>query len=165
MPAKIVAIAYDDPDTADQALQRIRELEDQNQLALEDAAVVVREEDGSLRTTDVGPDTERRVQGGALGALTGTLVGMLFGPVGMVAGLIGGGAIGAHKWHDVEIKEDFLTELSESMAPNSSAIVILGEEEELSYLAGQAPPELRGRIIQTDLTDVQVEKIRAAAGR
>lgn len=164
MPAKIVAMAYEDEKTADIALERIRQLEGADQLALDDAAVVVHSADGEITHRAIGEDTERRVQGGAIGALTGTLVGMLFGPVGAVVGLIGGGAIGARKWHDVEIHDSFVDELARGLTPGTSAIVVLGEQDELTWLAGHVPDDLRGRLISTDLSDEQLAKIREAAG-
>lgn len=163
--AKIVAVAYDDVEMADRALERIRGLEEGNQLALEDAAVVVRGEDGSISHHSLGDQPGDRVQGGAIGALTGTLVGMLFGPVGAVVGMLGGGAIGAQHWHEVAITESFVEELANGLQPGSSAIVVLGEEEELTFLASKVPADIRGRIISTDLDDEQVTRLRKVAGR
>jgi uncharacterized membrane protein len=163
LSAKIVALAYDQPDTADRALERIRQLEGADQLALDDAAVVVRDRGGDITHRSLGEDTERRVQGGAIGALTGTLVGMLFGPVGAVVGLLGGGAVGAAKWHDVEIHDTFIEELARGLAPGTSAIIVLGDEDELAFLASRVPDELRGRLISTDFDDEQLRRLRESA--
>jgi uncharacterized membrane protein len=163
LPAKIVAVAYDRPETADRALERIRQLEGADQLALDDAAVVVRDDEGEISYRSLGEDTERRVQGGAIGALTGTLVGMLFGPVGAVVGLLGGGAVGAVKWHEVEIHDSFVEELARGLEPGTSAIVVLGDEDELTFLASRVPDDMRGRLISTDLDDEQVRRLREAA--
>ena len=76
-----------------------------------------------------------------MGVALGGLVGMLFGPFGLLAGLIGGGAVGAsmpgQSAHDLGLSDAFVERLKASLPPDSSAVLILGEPATVDELVGQ----------------------------
>jgi hypothetical protein len=82
---------------------------------------------GNAAVLHVKPDgtakfVESKDWGAGRGALVGGLIGIIGGPVGIVAG----GGIGAlaAKLRDSGFKNDQLEELGSSLAPNSSAVVL-----------------------------------------
>jgi len=82
---------------------------------------------GNAAVLHVKPDgtpkfVESKDWGAGRGALVGGLIGIIGGPVGIVAG----GGIGAlaAKLRDSGFKNDQLEELGKSLAPNSSAVVL-----------------------------------------
>ena len=105
-------------------------------------------------------------EGALIGALGGAL---LFGPFGLVAGILGGAAVGASAGganpHDLALSDDFVERLKASLPPDSSAVVIVGEPEGVGELMG----EIRGAggvVTKTELheplSDAQVAAIRSA---
>jgi uncharacterized membrane protein len=161
MPTQVVAIAYDDENTARRAERYLRQASDDNEVALDEVAVVERAESGDVTVTIEAGEVSQRLGGGATGALIGGIVGVLVGPVGAVVGFVAGGAIGAHEaGHQGAVDDDFLRDVGDAITPGSSAIVLAGEIEELTWLSGNAPDDLRGRMINTTLSDEQVARLR-----
>ncbi|MGZ5319295.1 MAG: DUF1269 domain-containing protein [Actinomycetota bacterium] len=77
--------------------------------------------------------TEGAVVGAALG-------GLLLGPFGLAAGLLGGVGVGAtmqgRKKDDLELSDDFVRELRAALPPDSSAVLIVGDPEVVHGLMG-----------------------------
>lgn len=161
MPTEVVAIAYEDRGGADRAADALRQARDDNQVAVEEVAVVTLDEDGNVHATIRPPEVSQRVGGGTVGALIGGVVGAFIGPIGAIAGLAIGGGIGAHEAvaHG-EVDDDFLQAVGESLRDGGSALVIAAQVEELEWLSGHVPDELRGRLVRTSLSDSEVERMR-----
>ena len=84
----------------------------------------------------------------AEGALTGAIVGALFGPPGFAAGLVGGGAIGglAEASHVPELHGTFFDEIRADVPEGSSAIVLLAAPEHVgAMVAGIRGPRRPAR--------------------
>lgn len=161
MPTEVVAIAYEGADAAANAARYLREQSDANQVALDEVAVVNLDDDGQIHATIAPPEASQRLGGGAVGALIGGIVGALVGPIGAIAGLAIGGGIGAHEaGHHEDVDDDFLEAVGNSLKYGGSAIVIAAEVEELAWLSGHVPDELRGRLVRSTLTDEQVDRLR-----
>ena len=161
VPSEIVAVAYDNQDRAAEALTYLRSQEDANQLALDEAAVVVHTEAGEIETTVDERPTVDGFGRGAAGALVGGIVGMLIGPLGFVAGTAAGGALGSRSGTSHDIDEDFLRDLGDALKPGTSAIVVAAVPAELTWLSGHVPDELRGTVLRTTLSDEQLERLQA----
>lgn len=124
-PIELVVAAFNEQGKAKEVLAQLEDLQKQEILFLVNAAVMVKDEDGKVRlkeTQDVSGG-----KGAAFGAVIGGVVGLLGGPLGVALGASVGAAAGglAAKKIDMGFPDDTLAELSESLKPNSSAIVAL----------------------------------------
>ncbi|EJN57618.1 DUF1269 domain-containing protein [Halogranum rubrum] len=139
---------------------KLYELQKEELIKLEDAAVVVRDEDGKVKVDQaVG-----LVGSGALGgAFWGMLIGLLFWApwLGMAIGAVTGAISG--KFADIGIDDDFIESVSESIGPGNSAIFLLirdvQKERVMEEIEGYAPTVLR-----TNLSPEQEENLREAFG-
>src|SRR4051812_18199926 len=83
-PYNVISVSFDPDDNAYAALTALKELDSQNRLELEAAAVVARGDDGQLVVKDrVGSD---EFAGTAGGGLLGLLIGIIGGPLGVLIG-------------------------------------------------------------------------------
>src|SRR5215467_5667237 len=122
MSAHLIAVAYPDKETADRALACLQELKKEHALALDDAAVAVRDESGkvTLDQTRQIATGDGLVAGGSLGLLLGIMIGV---PVaGAIAGLSGGGGLAAV---DRGIADESMKELTEGLEPGHAALFAL----------------------------------------
>jgi uncharacterized membrane protein len=162
----LVVVAYDGEDTADQALNKLRQLQKEYLIDLEDAVVAVRDQKGKVRIKQSVPLVTMSAAGGAAwGGLFGLLIGLLFlNPMlGWVAGLALGAGAGALSGAlaDYGIDDDFIKELGRSLEPGKSAIFMLVRRVNVD----KALPELGkfgGKIIKTSLTDDQEARLKTA---
>ena len=80
----VLAVNFAEDSKAYEALSSLKELDDQGQLDLAAAAVVVRTDDGRIETKDqVGDDS---LVGTTTGGLIGLVIGILGGPLGVLLG-------------------------------------------------------------------------------
>jgi uncharacterized membrane protein len=135
-------------------------MQKQHIIELEDAAVVVRRQDGKAKVSQAN----NLVGAGALGgAFWGMLIGLLFfAPwLGLVAGAIGG-AIGGGL-SDVGVDDKFIKEVGNTIQPGQSALFLLVRsataDKVLEGLQGFKPT-----IIQTSLSSEDEAKLRDAFG-
>jgi uncharacterized membrane protein len=76
-------------------------------------------------------ETGRGGRGTAIGAVAGGLLGLIGGPAGLLAWAVGGAVVGgvAGKHFGKAIPEEDLKALGQHMAPNTSALLILLEDQ------------------------------------
>jgi uncharacterized membrane protein len=156
--SNLIAIAYPDRGTAEQARNELAQATKEHLVQLEDAVVVLRDENGkvkldqSISTTGVGA---------AGGALWGGLIGLLFlAPLlGMAVGAASG-AIGG-KLTDVGINDDFMKKLGDNLPEGGAALIALGQTDARDKLIDRMRP-YGGEIIQTSLSDEEEQQLRAA---
>jgi uncharacterized membrane protein len=89
----VLAINFTDDADAYQALTTLKELDEQGQIGLEGAAVVLRHEDGSITIKDEVGDIG--YEGAATGGIVGLIVGILGGPIGVLLGGATGVLVGS----------------------------------------------------------------------
>jgi uncharacterized membrane protein len=164
--SNLVVLGFDGLHTADEVLNKVRSLQQEHLIDLEDACVVEREKNGkvhlkqAVNLTRVGAAT-----GGSTGALWGAIVGLLFlNPLaGMALGGIAGASMGALSGHltDYGIRDDFIRKLGETIPEGSSALFVLfkkaTEDKVLPELEKYKP-----RVLRTSLSN-DAEKNLAAA--
>src|SRR5690242_14114228 len=80
----VIAVAFDEDVTAYAALSKLKELDSQDQIEMHEALVAQRGADGTIAVKD-RVDSDELV-GTAGGGLTGLLVGILGGPLGVLIG-------------------------------------------------------------------------------
>jgi uncharacterized membrane protein len=157
---ELVARVFDDPAKAAETLEFVEDLHRSKTLKVLNAAILVKEQDGTTSITDTR-DLEPK-KGRIIGAITGGLVGLLAGPVGVVVGALAGLGAGslAAKWADLGFSDDFLNGLEEHLQPGKSAVIILVEHDWARPLS-EAMADVEGVILQQTLTDELVEQLVA----
>jgi uncharacterized membrane protein len=146
--ANIVAIAYDDVDTAQQVMGSVGDLVKEHSLAIDDAVIIERKENGKVKLHQ--PSTAGA--GAAGGVVWGGLIGLLFlNPfLGMAIGAASGAAAGAVS--DYGVDDAFMKELGEKLQPGNAAVLVLVREATRDKVL----PEISkygGHLLQTSLSD------------
>jgi uncharacterized membrane protein len=162
----LVVVAYKGEDTADQVLNKLRELQKEYLVDLEDAVVAVRDKNGKVRIKQAVPLVRTgAVSGAAWGGLFGLLVGLLFmNPLlGWLTGLAAGAGAGALSGAlaDYGINDDFIKSLGKSLEPGTSALFALVRRVNFDKVL----PELRpfgGTILKSSMSNDQEERLRKA---
>ena len=164
--SNLVVLGFDGLHTADEVLNKVRALQKQYLIDLEDACVVEREKDGrtyikqAVNLTKVGA-----ASGGATGALWGTLVGLLFlNPLaGMAIGAVVGAGTGALSGSlaDYGIDDNFVKKLGETTPPGSSALFVLVRSATVDKVLPEIEP-YNPRVLKTSLSNENEAKLTAA---
>ena len=162
----LVVVSFKGEDTADQVLNKLREMQKEYLIDLEDACVAVRDKNGKMRLKQaINLVSTGALGGAAWGGLLGTLVGLLF--LNPLVGLITGAAFGAGAGalsgalSDYGINDDFISSLARTIEPGSSALFILVRRVTLDKVL----PELRpfgGKVLKTSLTNDQEARLKHA---
>lgn len=147
------------PFGADAALEKLKLLQEQNLIVVQDAAVVSWEEGKNKPKTRELHDTRL---GGALG---GGFWGLLFGLIFFVPllGLAIGAAAGAlaGSLADVGISDSFIKSVRDQVTPGTSALFLLSTDAVFDRVA----PEFAGtgaELISTNMSEDQESRLRAA---
>ncbi len=152
----LIVIAFDNPTGAADLRDKLVQLQKQHLIALDDAAVVVRKQDGKVKIKQA---TNLTGAGAVGGAFWGMLIGLLFWApwLGLAIGAISG-AVAGH-FSDTGIDDKFIKQVGETIEPGHSALFLLVREATPDKLM----EELKGTdgtIIQTSLSEEQEAKLR-----
>jgi uncharacterized membrane protein len=130
---------------------------------LDDVAVVSRSKHGHLRVHSTWAQDESGSAGLGWGAFTGGLIGLLAGPGGALAGAAVGGSLGGmFGWSaDIAFDDPRLDEFAAALDRDTSALVLVGEEESL-YEFGTAAEPFGGEVIDTNLDEKDVKALKKA---
>jgi uncharacterized membrane protein len=167
--SNLVVLGFDGLHTADEVLNKLRSLQKEFLIDLEDACVVEREKSGKVYIKQAVNLTALGAKSGvAGGALWGTLVGLLFlNPLaGMAIGAITGAGAGAlaGSLADYGISDDFVKKLGETIPPGSSALFILfkslTEDKVLREIEHYRP-----RILKTSLSDEAEQRLKVTLSK
>jgi uncharacterized membrane protein len=167
MTTNLWAISYADPSLANQARDRLFELEADRLLSLKDLIVVRRQPDGSFEF-----DQEVSTGGGGMekGAALGFIVAVLLaGPagsaalVGLCAAPIAGAVLGGifNFFTEVQIDPTFVCQVEEGMKPGTSVLFLLDRAGELAPLLPRLHG-LGGEILRTTVDVERARQIQAA---
>ena len=154
----LVVLAFDSEDGALEVRDKLYELQKQELITLEDAAVVVRKPDGKVKVKQA----RSLVGAGAVGgAFWGMLIGLIFlAPVlGMAVGAISG-ALGG-KYADIGIDDSFIKEVGDTIEPGQSALFLLVTDVEEDRVVDKLKP-YEPTLLQTNLSSDDEEKLREA---
>lgn len=156
----LLAIAYPDVETAEQARGTLIEATKEHLVALEDAVVVEHRPDGKIKLHQAMSPTGT---GAAGGAVWGGLIGLIFlAPlVGMAIGAASGAAAG--KFTDVGANDDFLKQLGAKLEPGAAALIALGRSDAPEKVLERLRP-FGGHVIQTSLDADAEERVRVGLG-
>jgi uncharacterized membrane protein len=153
----LVVLTYDTPEGAPEARAAIHSLEQQGQIRVTDSAVVVRDTDGQVHHKG------QIDEGVKIGAVGGSVVGLLVTFMFPIAGIIGGALVGAGigKALGTHVDRGFVDEVTATLTPGTSAIFIISKETDPGVLI-QALRGHAGHIYHTNL-DEEAEEALADA--
>jgi uncharacterized membrane protein len=167
--SNLVVLGFDGIHTADDVLNKLRALQKEYLIDLEDACVVERDASGkvfinqAVNLTAVGA-----AAGGSRGALWGTLVGLLFlNPLaGMAIGAVTGAGIGAlsGSLSDYGIRDDFVKKLAETIPPGSSALFILFRSVTEDKVMAEIEP-YKPRVLKTSLSNESEQRLKTVLSK
>jgi uncharacterized membrane protein len=156
--ADLIVLAFDNEDGALAMRDRLISLQKQQLIELEDAAVVVRREDGKVKVKQVAS----LAGAGALGgAFWGMLIGLLFfAPwlglaIGAVTGAVAGGL------SDIGVDDKFIKDVGNQIEPGHSALFLLVRKVTADKVVDQVK-DMHPTVLQTSLSEEQEDKLREA---
>jgi uncharacterized membrane protein len=157
----LIVIAYDDEYKADEVLSKLARMQKEHLVDLEDACVVVRNQDGKVKLRQA----QNLIAAGALsGSFWGLLVGVLFANplVGILVGAGAGAASGALS--DIGIDDDFMRGLGSSIEPGTSALFVLVRKATPDKVLPEIQ-EFGGEVLKTSLSDEDEKRLQDALDR
>jgi uncharacterized membrane protein len=162
----LIVVGFPGEDTADQVLNKLVALQKEHLIDLEDACVVVRDQNGTVHLKQaVHLAGMGAASGGAWGALWGTLIGLLF--LNPLAGLLTGAAFGAGAGalsgalSDYGIDDDFIRSLGSTIQPGSSALFVLVRRATMDKVLPELS-QFNGTVLRTSLSNEQEARLRQA---
>ena len=165
----LVVLDFDGIHTADDVLNKLRSLQKEYLIDLEDACVVERGQDGKVHIKQaINLAAVGAAQGGMSGALWGALVGLLF--LNPLAGMAIGGLVGAGagalsgSLADYGINDDFVRRLGQTIPPGSSALFVLVKSVTLDKIMPEIEP-YKPRVLKTSLSNEAEAKLKAALAK
>lgn len=159
----IIGVSFDRQVLAQQYLLAMGGLKEAGHLDLQDAVVVTKTDDGSVKVVEtIDPTPGRAALNGAMWtSLLGLLVG---GPVGWIAGLGIGAASGAvtAKIVDIGIPDEWVSWFRDAVEPGTSTVVILADHVHVPALAEEARRFAGAELLYTSMPDYAYEQLREA---
>jgi uncharacterized membrane protein len=144
----LIVLGFDGIHKADEALLQLEQLEKEHLIHMEDAAVVVRMADGSIKIRQTQDLTAAAtLTGGVWGLLVGALLANPL--IGIAVGSGMGALSGASA--DIGINDDFIEELAETLSPDSSAVFLLVKQATLDKVMADLRP-FKGRLLHTSMS-------------
>lgn len=159
----IIGVSFSRQVLAEQYLLAMGGLKETGALELQDAVVVRKADDGSIKVVETIDPTPGRA---ALnGAMWTSLLGLVLGgPVGWIAGLGIGAASGAvtAKIVDLGIPDEWVAWFREAVEPGTSTVVILAEHVHVPALAQEARRFAGAELLYTSMPDYAYQQLREA---
>jgi len=156
----LVVLAFATETGATEMRDELLRLQKQKIVELEDAAVVVRKQDGKVKVKQA----VSLVGEGALGgAFWGLLIGLIFWMpwLGLALGALGGALGGSIT--DMGVDDEFIKEVGNTIEPGHSALFLLVRKATPDKLADELE-KFDAKVLQTSLSNEDEEKLRALFG-
>ena len=154
-PGNVIVVGFAEDDRAYEALTTLKELASQGQIGLDEAAVLVRGEDGHIDVKDQIADPE--FVGTASGGLVGLLIGILGGPLGILLGGATGLAVGSlFDLSDAEDSDSVLTDVSKTVKVGRTSLLAQVVEQS-PEVVDAAMARLSGTVVRRSVADVEAE--------
>ena len=155
MSSDLIVIAFDGLNTAKEVLREIQALAAEGSIVLEEVAIAER---GQGELVNISQGEARDVETAEVGGGLSLLLPLLYGNL---ASQMTGAGLGQilDRLRDHNIDRQFVAEVAESLAPDSSAIfILLNEDDAQNALDALKPYE--GRVLRTTLDEAQEKKLR-----
>jgi len=154
-----IVIVVPTENAAYQVLRALRQLDDEGSIELHAGAVISKDANGRLKVHD--KRDENVGWGTLLGMSSGALIGLLGGPVGMMAGAaFGGGAGLAGDVAYTGFASDFVRQVGASLTPGTSA-VIAHAFEDWTVPIDTAVSALGGTVLRQASIDVAEAQLKS----
>jgi uncharacterized membrane protein len=154
----LVVIGYDDEFKAEDVRLKLRKLQKEYLIDLEDAVVAVKDAKGKVKLHQA---VNLTAAGAVGGGFWGSLIGLIFlNPLlGAAVGAAAGAVSGALS--DVGIDDEFMKTLSDNMSPGSSALFVLIRKATVDKVLGELHGS-GGKVLKTSLSHEDEAKLQAA---
>jgi uncharacterized membrane protein len=151
----ILSITFDEDQSAYEALTKLKELNEQEQLELSGAAVVERKDDGTIDIKDEVGDVGW--EGTATGGIIGLLIGVIGGPLGVLLGGATGLLYGSlFDLADVDETESVLTDVARSVKVGHYTLLAQVSEQN-PEIVDAAVDRVGGTVLRRPLDEVEAE--------
>src|SRR5262249_36911423 len=165
----LVVLGFDGIHTSDDVLNKLRSMQKEYLIDLEDACVVERDKTGKVYIKQAVNLTARgAAMGGSSGALWGAIVGLLFlNPLaGMAVGAITGAGVGALSGSlaDYGISDDFIKKLGPTIPQNSSALFVLFRSVNEDKVLPERE-QFKPRLLRTSLSNEGEQRLKTALSK
>jgi uncharacterized membrane protein len=162
----LVVLDFDGVGTADEVLTKLRNMQKEYLIDLEDACVVVHTEAGKLQVKQaMNLAAFGAASGASSGMLMGALVGLLLlNPLaGMAVGGLAGAGFGAlsGSLSDYGINDDFIKNVGKTIPKGSSALFLLIRSSTPDKVLPEIEP-FKPRVLKTSLSTQQENALKAA---
>jgi uncharacterized membrane protein len=158
----LVVLTFEDETQAGQALEALHEEEHRHEISLDDSAVVVKDQHGTIHVLN---EVDRGIKVGAVGGgLVGLLIGLLVGGplVSLVLGVFGG-ALGGNL-ANLGIDQRFIDDVSGALAPGTSALFLMVREADPEATLAALEP-FAGQVYYSHLPQETEAKLRQALAK
>ena len=158
--SNLIVLSFDSPDEAQQVKDSLRQLAKQGGISLNDTAVVVKDEDGSVHV-------DNQVSHGTMvstgvGALLGVLLGGFLFPIGgLLLGAAGGALVG--RLADLGVDGKFVKDVADRLQPGSSALFVLVRDTDPTAALATLR-QYKGTVLQTTLSSEAEANLKDALG-
>ena len=154
----LIVLAFNDDRAAFEVRDKLIELQKQHLIRLADAAVAVRDPQGSLKIKQI---VDLTAQGALGGAFWGLLAGILFWMplLGMAAGTLVGALSGS--LGDYGVNDEFIQDVAKSIEPGQSALFLLVIDATADRVTEEIKP-WHPKVLRTNLSREQEGKLRQA---
>jgi uncharacterized membrane protein len=159
--ATLVVIDYENEVRAEEVRLALLKMQKEYLVDLEDAVVVVRDDQGRVKLRQLYNLT---AAGAVSGGFWGALIGLLFmNPLfGMALGAAAGAIAGALR--DVGIDDNFMKELGQTLKPGTAALCVLIRRMTPDKVVEELQ-KFGGTLIKTNLCNENEAKLRAALAK
>lgn len=156
MSSDLIAIAFDGLNTAKEVLREVQALAAEGNIVLEEVAVAER---GQGEVVNLSQGEARDVETAEVGGGLSLLLPLLYGS--SLASQVTGAGLGQilERLRGYNIDQQFVAEVGESLAPDSSAIFMLLTEDGVENALDILKP-YEGRVLRTTLDEAQEKKLR-----
>jgi uncharacterized membrane protein len=156
--SNLYVLAYKDEDGASRTLKEVADLQKQELIKVEDAAVAIHHQNGKVKVKQAN-----HLAG--VGATGGAFWGLLFGLIffvpfaGMAIGAVSGALMG--KLSDYGIDDNFIKTVSKKIEPGMSALFLLVHSAQREKVIEALRP-YGGELIQSSLAPKQEAELKEA---
>jgi uncharacterized membrane protein len=156
--ANLLVITFDNMDEAGKLLGSIKELQKEAQIQINDAAVIVKDEEGKVKVKD---QADSGMKAGAIGGgILGLIIGTIFFPIGgMLLGAAAGAMIG--KMAHLGVDKDFVKEVTAELTPGTSALFLMASKGNPGPIR-DVLEKYHGKVFQSTLDEEALEEVKKA---
>jgi uncharacterized membrane protein len=153
----LIVVGFKDEFKADEVMSELRRLQSEYLVDLEDAAIVVRNQDGKVKIKQA---QELVAAGAVSGSYWGVLLSVLFfNPIFALVGAAAGALSGALS--DIGIDDNFMRDLGSTIEPGTSAIFVLVRKSTPDRVLADLS-KFEGKVLRTSLSKEDEAKLQAA---